>query len=372
MTLLSSFQPRAEVAAKRVIFGLTTVAAGTTALFAVLFPTVQTRTDTTLTVAGCVLLIGLATAMVMRDSCALWMWVAYPFAAIAMVTVLDVFSRDASLTAQIFFVFPVLYAGAQLRRPAAIAVCGAAIAADLVVTLAGLAWTTAIVNVCFLAAALIAASTLLIGAGERNDLLITELEHQAAVDSLTGLVTRRVLDRVATAALQGAAGQSGTSMLLVDLDHFKQVNDVHGHLAGDSVLKQLADVLVAVNRSTDVVSRMGGDEIAVFMPSCPLASALGRAQEIVLEVGAFAFDIGADTFLAEAERHRGLTLSVSVGVAHLPTHGTDLRELYAAADLSLYGAKNAGRNRVGPVPGDVVTSGQLNVGVGRADVRPFQ
>ena len=205
MAHLSSFQPRAEVAAKRVIFGLTTVGAGTTALFAGLFPTAQTRSGTALTVSGCLLIVALATAMMARKNCALWMWVAYPFAAVAMIAVLDLGSRDASFTAQIFFMFPVLYAGAQLQRPAAMAVAGAAISADLAITLARLTWSTAVVDASFLAAAVIAATTLLVVAGERNDLLIAELEHQAAIDPLTGLVTRRVLDRVAAAALQGAS-----------------------------------------------------------------------------------------------------------------------------------------------------------------------
>jgi diguanylate cyclase (GGDEF)-like protein len=359
---LSSFQPRAENTAKKVIFGLTTVGAGTTALFTGLFPTAQTRPGAALTIVGCLLIIALAGAMVARKVCPLWMWVAYPFAAVAVIAVLDLGSHDASLTAQIFFVFPVLYAGAQLRRPAAMAVCGAAIAANLGITLAGLPWPTAVVDASFLAVVVIAATALLVVAGERNDMLIAELEHQAAIDPLTGLVTRRVLDRVASAALQGAASNVGTAMLLVDLDRFKQVNDVHGHPAGDAVLQQLAGVLIAVNRRTDVISRMGGDEIAVFMPSCPLDFALRRADQILHEVRSCVFDISAHTMLAaSADRCSELRLSVSIGVAHLPTHGTDLRQLYAAADLSLYGAKTGGRDRVGPVP-DMVASSDAAAG----------
>lgn len=337
------------MAAKRVIFGLTTVGAGTTALFAGFFPTAQTRSGTALTVVGCLLIIALASGMVARKSCALWMWVAYPFAAVAIIAVLDLGSRDASFTAQIFFIFPVLYAGAQLGRAAAGAVTAAAIGADLGITLAQLAWPTAVVDASFLAAAVIAATTLLVVAGERNDVLIAELEHHAAIDPLTGLVTRRVLDRVASAALQVSSSNLGTAMLLVDLDHFKQVNDLYGHPAGDVVLQQLAGVLTAENRRTDVVSRMGGDEIAVLMPSCPLNRALLRADQILLEIRAFTFDISADTVHAAADTGTELNLTVSIGVAHLPTHGTGLRELYAAADSSLYAAKAGGRDRVGPV-----------------------
>ena len=346
---LSAFQPRAENTAKKVIFGLTAVGAGTTVLFTELFPTEQTRSHAALTIIGCLLIIALAGAMAARRVCARWMWAAYPFAAVAVIAVLDLSSHDASATAQIFFVFPVLYAGAQLRRPAAVSVATAAIVANLGITLAGLPWPTAVVDASFLAAVVIAATALLVVAGERNDVLIAELEHQAAIDPLTGLVTRRVLDRVASAALQGAASDVGTAMLLVDVDRFKHVNDVHGHPAGDAVLQQLAGVLMRVNRRTDVVSRMGGDEIAVFMPSCPLDLALQRADQILRAVRSCRFDISAHTMLAApSDRCTQLRLSVSIGVAHLPTHGMDLRQLYAAADLSLYGAKTGGRDRIGP------------------------
>ena len=221
------------MAAKRVIFGLTTVGAGTTALFAGFFPTAQTRSGTALTVVGCLLIIALASGMVARKSCALWMWVAYPFAAMAIIAVLDLGSRDASFTAQIFFIFPVLYAGAQLSRAAAGAVTGSrdrrrprdhSCAIGLADRGGGRQFSCRCRH---------RRDALLVGAGERNDVLIAELEHHAAIDPLTGLVTRRVLDRVASAALQVSSSNLGTAMLLVDLDHFKQVNDLYGHPAGD-------------------------------------------------------------------------------------------------------------------------------------------
>ena len=110
------------------------------------------------------------------------------------------------------------------------------------------------------------------------------------------------------------------------------------------MLVQIAGLLMLHTRPADTVSRMGGDEIAVLLPGCSLATVRRRAEQLISEIRAHCFDIGA----AEP-----MPLSVSVGMAHVPTHGRDLRSLYAAADASLYGAKRAGRDQVGPVP-DIV------------------
>jgi diguanylate cyclase (GGDEF)-like protein len=345
---LAWFRPRAESTARRVLFALTAVAAGVTAGSTLLFPTAATTRDVTFTVIACGLIVALAAAMLLLARCPLWIWASYPFAAISVITVLDLASADASLTGQIFFVFPVLYAAGQLHRYAAISVCVAAVVADTIVTVSLLPGPTALTDSAFLAAALATATTLLSLSGERNDRLIVELERTAAVDPLTGLVTRRVLDSAALTAMQ--ANDLGTALLLIDLDRFKQVNDTHGHPAGDLVLQQLAGILTRVNRRTDIVSRLGGDEIAVLLTACPLDSALYRAEQILLEVRAHTFDVSEWT-MAESGTSTQLSLSVSIGVAHLPMHAADLRELYAAADTSLYRAKTAGRDRIGALPG---------------------
>jgi diguanylate cyclase (GGDEF)-like protein len=332
--------------AKKVLFALSTVAAGVTLIFTVAFPTQQTRTEASLTVAGCLLILALATSMLLASRPSVWVWATYPFTAVAVIAVLDISSHDASVTAQIFFIFPMLYAGAQLKRLAAIAVCVAAAVADAVVTLLLLPLSTALVDSCFMAATLATATTLLMLSGERTDRLIAQLERQAAIDPLTGLLTRRVLDSAAASALVGAANDGGTALLLIDLDHFKQVNDVHGHPGGDMVLQQLASLLMGVNRSSDVISRMGGDEIAILLPGCALDSALRKAEQILLEIRTHTFDL-TDCTMADADGAATFSLSASIGIAHVPTHAKDLRALYAAADASLYAAKRTGRDRVG-------------------------
>ena len=182
---------------------------------------------------------------------------------------------------------------------------------------------------------------MLIVAGERQDALVAELRRQAAVDPLTGLVTRRVFDEAATSALSGAASEQGTGLILLDIDHFKQVNDQFGHPAGDSVLVQVGQLLLRGTRDGDTISRLGGDEIAVLLAGCSIDTLRRRAEQILAGVRAHHFELdGAEP----------IALSVSIGLAHLPTHGDNLRALYGAADASLYVAKRAGRDQVGPLP----------------------
>jgi diguanylate cyclase (GGDEF)-like protein len=265
---------------------------------------------------------------------------------VALIAVLDLTSRDASVTAQVYFFFPALYAGAQLRRQAAVTVCAASVAGEALVTLALLPVATAAVDLCFVATALTASAGLLLHSGERTDDLIATLEHQAAVDPLTGLLTRRVLDRAVSSALEGAAGEGGTALLLMDVDRFKRINDVHGHPAGDAVLQELATLLLGLHRRGDVVSRMGGDELALLMPGCSLSTAAARAEDVLLEVRAHTFDVTAHSLALDPADAAALPVSLSIGVAHLPTHAADLRALYAAADAALYRAKQGGRDQI--------------------------
>ena len=160
---------------------------------------------------------------------------------------------------------------------------------------------------------------------------------------LTGLATRRVLDAAAQSALAGAVSVQGTSLIVLDVDQFKSINDRHGHPAGDEVLVLLAELLVRSSRRDDVVSRLGGDEMALLLPGCSVAALRRRAEQIVWDVQASSF------VLSDGQE---LSVSVSVGLAHVPTDAVDLRSLYVKADQILYEAKRSGRNRVGIVADD--------------------
>jgi diguanylate cyclase (GGDEF)-like protein len=119
---------------------------------------------------------------------------------------------------------------------------------------------------------------------------------------------------------------------------------VHGHPAGDAVLQQLAGILLRLSRRGDLVSRLGGDEIAMLLTCCPAQTAVERAEQILDAVRGFVFDVSAQSMAAHEPALLSVTLSIGVG--HLPTRSGDLRGLYAAADEALYEAKRNGRNQV--------------------------
>ncbi|HQR80179.1 MAG TPA: diguanylate cyclase, partial [Actinomycetota bacterium] len=164
------------------------------------------------------------------------------------------------------------------------------------------------------------------------------LREQALRDPLTGLYNRRYLEETIGRELARAGReQIPLSLMMIDLDHFKRVNDEHGHAAGDQVLRWLGDLLTAKLRPGDIACRYGGEEFVVIMPAAPLDIALERAEEIRT---AFTPLVSA----ASGNRHSGVTLSA--GLAVFPTHATTAGELRRCADVALYAAKRAGRNRV--------------------------
>ena len=125
-------------------------------------------------------------------------------------------------------------------------------------------------------------------------------------------------------------------MLALDLDRFKTVNDVYGHLAGDSVLQQVAQRLKAAARSMDTVARTGGEEFIVLVPQVDLAGAMAAAERLRASIMAKPFE-GPEV---------SLPLTISVGVAMAGEHDTDLNLVMQQADRALYAAKTGGRNRV--------------------------
>jgi diguanylate cyclase (GGDEF)-like protein len=176
-----------------------------------------------------------------------------------------------------------------------------------------------------------------------RNVLIKQLEVAAATDEKTGLFNAfGWRDLAARELARAARSRSGCGVLMVDLDHFKRVNDSHGHLAGDHVLKAVGDLLRAEVRDYDVVGRFGGEEFAVLLPDITEQHAVAIAERIRKAVTELEVDV-------QIEDHRVTTvsgLSVSIGVAVCPDSGTVVDRLLLAADTALYKAKNDGRNTV--------------------------
>ena len=163
------------------------------------------------------------------------------------------------------------------------------------------------------------------------------LESIATIDGLTGILNRRGLEDAAL-KMQGICKRINLSMavLVIDVDHFKKVNDKHGHLYGDDVLRQLAKVIAGILRSGDVLGRYGGEEFCVFLPNTIEQDATGLAERV---------RAGIELALKQVNQ-KTLNATVSIGVADSVRAGYDFKGLVAAADSALYVAKNNGRNRV--------------------------
>jgi diguanylate cyclase (GGDEF)-like protein len=171
----------------------------------------------------------------------------------------------------------------------------------------------------------------------QRSLMHQQLAAAARTDPKTGLLNATAWQREADAAVVRAQRTSSPlALLLVDVDHFKRVNDSHGHLIGDEVLRALAAELRQQVRESDVVGRFGGEEFTVLLPGTDATGAESIAER--LRASAARLSVAA----ADAR----IRVTVSIGVAVLGQHGSDLFELLAAADVALYRAKDAGRDRV--------------------------
>jgi diguanylate cyclase (GGDEF)-like protein len=164
------------------------------------------------------------------------------------------------------------------------------------------------------------------------------LQEQAISDPLTGLYNRRYLNEFLPREL-ARSGRNATpvAVMLIDLDHFKRVNDSFGHEAGDIVLKAVGTLLKGNVRGSDIACRYGGEEFALILPETDLNTAARRAEDIRLEISGLA--------LSHAGKRLG-KVAASFGIAMFPDHAQDTETLLRVADVALYAAKGAGRNRV--------------------------
>lgn len=172
---------------------------------------------------------------------------------------------------------------------------------------------------------------------EEISALQAQLSEQANRDPLTGLYNRRYLDATLARELARCEREGQPlSLMMIDIDHFKQVNDRHGHPAGDEVLKSLATLLQTQARTADAVCRYGGEEFLLLLPNMPSDIALQRAEQ-------WRLDFAASHVIFNGVR---LQATLSVGLACYPGQGSTAPELIRSADRALYHAKTQGRNQV--------------------------
>jgi diguanylate cyclase (GGDEF)-like protein len=168
--------------------------------------------------------------------------------------------------------------------------------------------------------------------------LIDQLRAEADLDHLTGLANRRRFRVALTRELERwRRYHTPCTLLMLDIDHMKDINDEHGHPFGDLVIRHIANKLSAVSRDTDTAARLGGEEFALLLAGVDETKAESAARRL-LEI------------LSEESIDGVRNVTVSIGLASCPTHADSERALYAAGDAALYVAKNEGRNRVSVAP----------------------
>jgi len=164
-----------------------------------------------------------------------------------------------------------------------------------------------------------------------------EVRNRITFDQLTGLLTKESLYFTLEVELKRCLQYTvQLAVLMMDLDHFKQVNDTRGHLMGSHVLTEVGGIIARSIRGADIAARYGGEEFVAYLPETDGAGAMQVAERIRGNVESAAFTLDGRT----------ASVTISVGIALFPAHGRALRELVARADRALYRAKEEGRNRI--------------------------
>jgi diguanylate cyclase (GGDEF)-like protein len=181
----------------------------------------------------------------------------------------------------------------------------------------------------------------------RRFIMHAQLLAQSRIDTKTGLLNASTWEREATVEIARAVRTgSPLAIALVDIDHFKVVNDTHGHLAGDKALRAVTDALRSQLRSYDLAGRFGGEEFVILLPQAREVDAINVAERLRAHIAALSIPVGHD-----AESGPSIKLTISVGVAALDSASRELNDMLAAADAALYHAKETGRNKTHVITG---------------------
>jgi len=261
-------------------------------------------------------------------------WPLVPAIPVGLILFMAVGSRDATASTQLAFSLPVLFAAYHLKPVVARVIAAEVVIAETILCVLVEPRGAVIEDSVGVSLILIGIMLTLVTARNRFDEAITSLRYEAEHDAVTGLLSRRAFD----ADIEQLDDDQPVSLILVDIDDFKTVNDTFGHAIGDQTLRIVAAALTANSRQTDRAYRLGGDELAVLLSGILPAGALRRAEVIrrAVETAPSAFVV---------RRDRG-AVTVSLGVASLPPHAPRKSELLRAADAAMYQAKTSGRNRV--------------------------
>ncbi|WP_306214016.1 GGDEF domain-containing protein [Actinoplanes sp. RD1] len=289
-------------------------------------------------------------------------WYAAPVVATALVTALNVGTSDASTGAQLFYLWPVLYAANFLPRRHLYVNLALVFAGHAAVVLHVLGAAKGLSDWVAMTLAMTMTTIVVSSLRARADRLRADLEQQANADPLTGLNNRRSFTESLAAAGEWARATGGSLALIsIDLDHFKTVNDTYGHAAGDAALQAVAEAMRTLTAGLDapatsrLAARLGGDEFVLLLrleppdapgaagsyPDSPAVSLAGPAARLAAARSAETLR----SLLAANRDLPGGPPSLSIGIATLPADVATIDELLIASDAALYEAKATGRGR---------------------------
>ncbi|MCT1902149.1 GGDEF domain-containing protein [Oceanobacillus sojae] len=175
---------------------------------------------------------------------------------------------------------------------------------------------------------------------DRTAMLLSKYEEEASKDFLTGLQNMRSFEATWHKFINKSVTENKKlTLLTMDIDYFKQINDTYGHPAGNQILTEFSDILLKNIRSLDIAFRNGGDEFSIILPDCSLENALEAAKRIQKEVEAHTFQISEE---------QSICVTVSIGAATYPDTCTNQHQIIQTADKALYKAKQSGKNRIYP------------------------
>jgi diguanylate cyclase (GGDEF)-like protein len=337
--LRSALQPRDPVGAARAFFSLYATAA-VVAMVGVLAANTQ-HSPSWYGLFAAALVGVVAAAWFLRrvpDGRSL-VWTAVPPTSLAAIIALCIALPDPSLHSEFFLWFPAMYFARQLARRYAwtgVATCALTAA---VIYLVRFDPRIAFLNAIYFDATMVAVTVRLTLTAQRFDRKLSHAERLATVDPLTGLLTRPALEAATQSALAVLGSPRGAALALIDVDHFKTVNDTYGHPAGDTVLSRIGAILRSECRSSDVIARIGGDELAVLFTDLPFDLLYTRVDALRVAIGSHDFGLASG-----ADGDTQTRVTVAIGVSHSQNGATTLAGIYSQADRALYAAKRRGRN----------------------------
>jgi diguanylate cyclase (GGDEF)-like protein len=263
-------------------------------------------------------------------------WPLVPAIPVGEILFLSIGSHDATASTQLALCLPGLFAAYQLKPGVARLTALEVVAAEIVLCILIDPVHARVEDAVGVSLILLGVMLTLITARDRLEMAMRSLRHDASHDALTGLWSRRTFDT----DIGQLRDDDQASLILVDIDEFKTVNDMFGHAIGDEVLRVVAGVLTAHTRPADRVYRFGGDELAVLMTGCSAALAMVRAEAIRRAVESYPM-----LSVQSGRAGGGGRVTVSVGVASSPEHARRPDDMLRLADEAMYRAKDSGRNR---------------------------